>query len=579
MRREISLAVACAFAASAGLAQTSPRPRDLWIHPRGEAFQPELHYKDPAGELFYHAENDLEGALSDFTVEGLQPLRISIGVGRQLFARAAQARGSVRPVFLWDSDGDGKVDRSLAGRIEGQRAVFEAPLEIDLVQTRWQIGLRFIAGGEGDRALDRRYLASFGSGAVRAKLLAAPPPPVAAAPPPGLSIAKRSAGAPFDFDAFLAAPERGAREFTPLTREADGDAWTIAEDGGRLVAHFEQDDLFVVRATGGAELEVRWGDLPLERYLSENLRARADASGCYNTRDVALASEDGSPAAVPQRILYCPERAFAFFELPDGYEVELAAVADGARLDETEGGTSTRDNLRLYAREVNPRSASSRATGSVLGNVRASFADVGSDLADLGRHAVVGETRTHQHEGTTAYRVSPLSALPFAVYDLVRLQPTRAAGQIVTGVESGVQTVADLTSAAHNAVVVPLVQLSVGAAFSPEAADGVGDATGVLTATVARNLPASERTLDAWNPLSVPRHDRGYAPGAYTRTDAQLNIDRLVSVLDGIALGAVINHNRGGSDGDGGGVSGAVGGGKHPHKPRPKLKPIPVRCK
>jgi hypothetical protein len=193
---------------------------------------------------------------------------------------------------------------------------------------------------------------------------------------------------------------------------------------------------------------------------------------------------------VPQKILYCPQRAFAFFELPDGYEVELTAVSGGALLDATEAGTSTRDNLRLYAREVNPRSASRRATGSVAGNVGASFADAGADMVDFGRHAFVGETRTHQHEGTRAYRVSPLTALPFALYDLVRLRPVHAAGRIVTGVESGVQTVADL-----NALVVPLAQLTVGAALSPAAADSVGDATGVVTATFARNFPrASARS-------------------------------------------------------------------------------------
>ena len=59
--------------------------------------------------------------------------------------------------------------------------------------------------------------------------------------------------------------------------------------------------------------------------------------------------------------------------------------------------------------------------------MRASYAAAGEDLVDLGRHAVVGETRTHQHEGTRSYRVSPLAMLPFAVYDLVRLEPVSAA--------------------------------------------------------------------------------------------------------------------------------------------------------
>jgi hypothetical protein len=200
----------------------------------------------------------------------------------------------VRPVFLWDSDGDGRIDRSIAGRIEQRRAIFEAPLELDLLHTRWQIGLRFIAGAEGDPSLHRRYLASVESSAIPDRLKQAPPPPVAAAPPPGLEIAKRSATSPFDWGAFLADPDGHTAEFTPLTRAADADDWTIGEDGGRLVAHYQADDLFIVRATGGAALQVRWGDLPLEQYLGQNLRASPDASGCYNSRDVALESEDGT---------------------------------------------------------------------------------------------------------------------------------------------------------------------------------------------------------------------------------------------------------------------------------------------
>ena len=70
-----------------------------------------------------------------------------------------------------------------------------------------------------------------------------------------------------------------------------------------------------MRATGGAGLEVMWGDLPLEAYLSENLDAKPDDSGCSNTRDVALTSEDGSPARVPQRILFCPGQSFAFLDV------------------------------------------------------------------------------------------------------------------------------------------------------------------------------------------------------------------------------------------------------------------------
>lgn len=591
MRRELATGVMSVFVAGAVLAQTldptgrlGATPRDLWIHPRGESYQPELHYKAPDGELYYHAENDIRGSLSDFKVESRTPLVISIGLGEQLRTRAREGGGSVRPVFLWDANGDGAVDRSMFGRIEGERAIFDPPAGLDLVHTHWQIGMRFVAGANGDATLNRRYLASVDSSAVAAQLAKDVPvlAPVASAPPPGLLIFKHRAPADFDFDAFLADPSKHAQDFDLLTKAADEDDWTIADGDGQLRGHYEQQDLYIVRATGGTSLEVIWGDLPLGQYLSENLKATPDSAGCMNTRDVALESEDGTKAVVPQRILYCPEQAMAFFELPDGYEVELAAVPPAAsvpaasfasideRIDATHGGGTTRDNLRLFAKEVHPRAPSRRATGTISGNLSASFAAAGQDLVDLGRHAVVGETRTHMHEGTTGYRASPLTMLPLAVYDLVRLRPVDAGGRIVTGVESGVATVADAVSAANNAVVTPVAQLTVGPTVSPAAADSVGDAVGVVSLTVAKNLPGSERMLDAWGPMSFVQHDRGYKPGAYTRTDTQLNIDRLVSALDAVAIGAVIHHNRGGgsdgapgrgNDGGGGGTPGGGGGG------------------
>ncbi len=543
--------------------------RDLWIHPRGDQFDPKLHYKDAGGELYYHEENEIEGALADFEVEQERPLRISIGLGPQLFAKARASKGELRPVFLWDSNGDGQVDRSVAGRIDDDRAVFETDLlDVDPNTTRWQIGVRYGAGGEGEAGLNNRYLASMDSTELLARLPQRPPTAdVAERRAPGLLIFKYNHAAGFfDFEAFLADPAAFEESFDALTKAADTDDWTVEEaQQGRLVTHFESEDLFIVRTTEGLALDVEWGDVPLQTYLSDRLHARADADGCLNSRDVALVSEDGSPAVVPQRILYCPGASFAFFEAPDGYEVGLSA-RNGSLYEHTEAGTSTLDNLRLYGKQVYPRSPSSRATGSVLGNIGASFAAAGQDLGDLGRHAVAGETRVDMHQGTRAYRVSPLSAVPFALFDLVRGKPLGAAGRIVTGVESGVQTAADVVSATNNAVVVPLVQLGVGATVSPASADGVGDTIGATTSAFAKNLPGSERSLDAWNPISVPRHDRAFNPSAYTRTDTQLNIDRLLTVIDAVGLGAILSHNHdntggGPRSGDGGGAPPGGGGG------------------
>jgi hypothetical protein len=588
MRRIFALGFVCCFAAGALIAQAvdpmrpgdgTATPRDLWIHPRGATYDPKLHYRDAKGELYFHAENDIRGSLEDFRVASDKPLRMSIELGPQLVARARDSQGAIRPVFLWASKPGGAIDRSIAGTIEGGRAVFAPPADVDLANAHWQIGMRYMAGSEGDRALDRRYLASVDSSSLVAKLpktpdvAAAPPIPPAPAFPPGLEIFKRTAQTPFDFDAFLADPSAHSAEFEALTKAPDGDDWTIDEDGGRLVTHYGQQDRFIVRAVGGAKLEILWGDQPLETYMVETLKATPDSAGCLNTRDVELTSEDGSKAVVPQQILLCPEQSFAFFDSPDGYETGLAALLGGApvaealsllpaeRLDATEAGTSIRDNLRLYAAEINPRNPTVRATGTVGGNVKASYVAAGDDLVDLGRHAFIGETRTHQHEGTESYRVSPIQMIPFALYDLVRLEPASAAGRIFTGVESGVAVVADAVSATNNAVIVPLTQVTVGPTVSPAAADSVGNGIGVVTSAVAKNLPAGERMMGAWSPMSFVHHDNAYVPSGYTRTDTQLNIDRLVSALDAITIGAVIHHNQASHNSSGGNDNGSGGNG------------------
>jgi hypothetical protein len=65
--------------------------------------------------------------------------------------------------------------------------------------------------------------------------------------------------------------------------------------------------------------------------------------------------------------------------------------------------------------------------------------------------------------------------------------------------------------------------------------------------------------MGAWGPMSFVRHDNAYTPSAHTRTDTELNIDRLVSVLDAVAIGAVINHNNNRSSGRSGGDNGGGG--------------------
>jgi hypothetical protein len=237
----------------------------------------------------------------------------------------------------------------------------------------------------------------------------------------------------------------------------------------------------------------------------------------------------------------------ALFDAPDGYEIVLAAFVDGERFETTEASTSVWDNVRLYAKEVHPRSPRARATGSVGANVVAGFQDAGRDVVDMGRHLVVGSERRNIHNGQVEKRTSLLAAVPMFLWEMGHARPLSATQQLFQGVSSGVQVAADAVSAVNNAVLTPLVQGTVGLAASPAAADATGHWAGAVTQAWARNLPGSERTLDAFNPVSFWRHDRAFKPTDYTRTDTQLNVDRVISAAN--IYGTYALASSGGGDG------------------------------
>ena len=64
--------------------------------------------------------------------------------------------------MLYDSNGDGRVDRTLRGAITDQTAVFAGARvgDVDWRARHWQMGIRYEAGAKGLATDDRRYLAS-----------------------------------------------------------------------------------------------------------------------------------------------------------------------------------------------------------------------------------------------------------------------------------------------------------------------------------------------------------------------------------------------------------------------------------
>jgi uncharacterized membrane protein YgcG len=582
-----------------------PAP-DLWIHPRGDAYDPQRHYKDLAGELYYHAENDIARGLGTVSVHGGSPPRVTADLGADLWEFVERNSGSLRPVLHFDSDGDGRVDRTLRGRIEGRGARFDSPelAEVDWRHGRWQLGIVYRAGTGGLPRLDGRYLASVDSRGAKVEFprveeLAQ----VGAGPDAGLVIFKHREGAPIDLADFARNPARYLADFDELTRAEDADDWSVERTKGRLRTHFDREDLLLVRTTGEAVLDVEWGDMPLIAFFEKRLGVRPDADGCYSTLESALVGDDRRHAAVPHRLLYCPEDSLALFDAPDGYQIFLSARVGSEAIERTMAGTSILDNVRLYAREIYQRSPRTRATGTVSGNLRTGFADAGRDVVDMGRHLVTGTWRRNLHTGQMQHRSSALAAVPVFLWKLARLKPVAAAGELFEGVQSGIQVAADGVSAVNNAVVNPLLQTTAGVAVSPGvqsgiqvAADGVSAVNnavvnpllqttagvavspgaadtachwfGALTQAAAQNLPASERASDALNPFSLWFHNRAFSPVAYTRTDTQLNIDRAFTIANIVGLNAILAKGGGGnSRGSSGGNSGSGSGGSSGSSP------------
>ncbi|MEE8557698.1 MAG: hypothetical protein V3T14_07415 [Myxococcota bacterium] len=541
----------------------------LWVHPSGETFDPTRHYRDAEGNLFYLEENNVGGPVGavHFGAKG----KVRVDLGLELLARAERSAGALVPVFLYDSDADGIIDRTQRGHMEAERAVFDLSRipSFDPQTTRWQLGVRYAAGETGDAALDGRYLASVDGRnaritveAVTAKR-AAPvqaqepelPPVSAARPTPGLVVLRHREGTPFDLAGFVDQPARYIEHFETLTRKADGDAWTMEGDRGRVVTELDREDLLLVRTEDGFQLEVTWAGVPFERFLKELLEVPMDRQGCYVSLNSGLKNPDGSPATPPHRLMLCPQDSLALFDAPAGYEIGFAALRDGAVFEYAEASTSVADNVRLYVREIYPRQPSSRATGRVGGNVVAGFRDAGADLRDAFRHAFTGTEETHLHLGVRSYRPSPIVAPPRALWQLVRGRPLQALGELFEGAASAIQVGADVAGAIHNTVVTTFLQGTVGTTRSPASADTAGDWLGALTQSVIKNLPFGERSSGVLDPRSIWQNDRAFEPMRHTRTDTQLNIDRTMTLLDFGTLNAVRIHNRSSSSAGGGGDS------------------------
>lgn len=539
-------------------------PKDLWVHPRGDTYDAAKHYRDDTGELYYLEENDIEDALGRIELGVVSAPWVQVEIGFDLLKKAAQTKGRLLPVLHYDSDGDRKVDRSVIGHVRSNYAVYDAEelRSLDLRSIYWQLGIRYVAGQSGDASLNRRYLASVDSDDARIAWIPGQTPDVAAGPVEGLVILKHRADRPFDLVDFIDHPERYLEDFDLLTRRDDADDWTVDDAGNRVSSHYGEEDFYLVRTTHGLDLDVVWGDEKFDTYLRDELQVVENEGECLASVNSQLRNHDGSVTQVPNRLLYCPGADAALFDAPDGYEIGLAARRGDQDVERSEISTSVADNFKLYADQVHPRRAGIRDTGTLRGNMGAGWTDAGDDLRDAGRHAFTGSYPYNIHTGQSAYRPSLITGPTLAVWSLAKLEPLDAWDNLTGGLGSGIESLADVTSAFHNGIANPMLQSTVGLA-SVEAANNSADAIGTVVLAAARNLPLGERSVDSVNPMAFIHHDRAYAAPYYTRTDTQLNIDRLASAIDAVSLGAVRRHNLRSSNGGGGG-GGMMPGGMMP---------------
>jgi hypothetical protein len=236
--RVVGLVAGLSAAAVFAVDELAAYTRDLWVHPRNETYDPAKHYRAADGELYYKAENDITDALGDISLDRAGRPLISVELGPQLLEWAETRKGSLVPVLRFDTDADHSIDRTVRGRIDGARAVFDSPrLEgLDLRHGEWQMGILYVAGADGEAEYDGRYLASVDSEDAQVayrRIDELAPVGVGTGTQTGLVILKHREGEPFDFADFLERPSRYTESFDRLTRAEDEDAWTVEGSEGR----------------------------------------------------------------------------------------------------------------------------------------------------------------------------------------------------------------------------------------------------------------------------------------------------------------------------------------------------------
>ena len=285
-----------------------------------------------------------------------------------------------------------------------------------------------------------------------------------------------------------------------------------------------------MRTRGDATLGVVWGDMPLEQYLRERLarhaRRRTAASAAWRASCRATTART-RPCRTASS--YCPQASMARLRRASGLPDRALGHAgrdsrSRSRRRAPRSSTTCASTAGRSTRAARTRAAPAR----LAGNLRASFADSGQDVLDMGRHLVTGTTRENIHTGQLEKRTSLLAAVPMLVVGVARLEPLQGGKDFIEGIQSGVQVAADAVSATNNAVINPLLQVTVGVA-SPEAADDAGHFTGAVTQAWAQESPRLRAQHGRAEPaLALVSQPRVQADGLHPhRHPAQHRSDRL----------------------------------------------------
>ena len=377
-------------------------------------------------------------------------------------------------------------------------------------------------------------------------------------PPAGLVILKHREGAALDFAAFSTrtrTPFLG--DFDELTRREG--RRRLDHQGparGSLRTHFDRAGLLHRPRRRQRAARHRVGRRPPRPSSSRSATCSSSRGpdGCYNSLDSRVVGDRrrAAGAAQPHPLLPRGERRRLrrARRLPD-LPLRPARLRGGG----DHGGEHLRARQRapLRRRDLAAEPEAPAATGTIGGNVVAGFAAAGDDVARHGPPALRDRHRAHRPAHRADAEAHFHAALAHRGWAMRRLastgQPVEAFGEILVGAFSAVHGGRRRRERrSPTRCVNPLLQSTVGLAST-----GGRGQHGALGGRLHPGRGPEPALLRALGGRLQPDRRLAAQPGlrdrsGYTRTDTQLNIDRVMTLANIFAIRAIVLSSGNGAE-------------------------------